>query len=175
MTVKRNLFTDCCVYIGSNDCFGRANSVSAPVIKNSKIELKDLGSIGAIKLSNGKIDAIESTINLNCFYEDVFKKIANPFSAVDIKVYGNFMEYENDSAVDNISSKLFMRGTSQEFGLLGDMKEHDNMEYEMKFDLTMARLVYKGKELYYIDIPNNIWIVNGVDVRRNILKNLGLV
>lgn len=174
MSVNRNIFTDSCVYIGNNDCFGRANSVTPPTIKHSKIELKDLGTIGAIKLANGKIEAIETTINLNCFYPDVFKKVANPFSSVDLKVYSSFMEYENDSAVDNIGSKLFMRGTSQEFGLLGEMKEQDNMSYEMKFDLTMARLVHNGKELYYIDIPNNIWLVNGVDVRKDILKNLGL-
>lgn len=170
----RNLFTDACVYIGGNECFGRANSVTPPTIKHTKIELKDLGTVGAIKLANGKIEAIETTVNLNCFYADIFSKIADPFSAVDIKLYSNFMEYENDTAKDNVCSKLFMRGTSQEFGLLGEMKEHDNMNYEMKFDLTMARLVYKGKELYYIDIPNNIWIVNGKDIREKILKNLGL-
>lgn len=174
MGVNRNVFTDSCIYINSNDCFGRANSVTPPVIKNTKIELKDLGTVGAIKLSNGKVEALEATINLNCFYSDIFKEIANPFDAVSIKVYSNFVEYVNDAADSNVGSKLFMRGTSQEFGLLGEAKEHDNMTYEMKFDLTMARLVHNGSELYYIDIPNNIWVVNGVDIRSDILENLGL-
>lgn len=175
MSVTRNVFTDACVYIGTNDCLGRANSVTPPTITHSTVELKDLGTVGAIKLSNGKIEALEATINLNSFYSDIFKKIANPFDAVDIKVYSNYVQYENDTAAENIGSKLFLRGTSQEFGLLGEQKEHDNMEYEMKFDVTMARLVYNGSELYYVDIPNNIWIVNGVDIRSSVLTNLGLV
>ena len=171
---NRNIFTDANLYVGDLGCFGRANSITPPPIKNKKNELNDLGSIGAIKLSNGKIEALEATIKLNCFYPDIFRKIANPFAAVDLKAYANFMEYENDSAKDNIGAKLFMRGTSSEFALLGEMKEHDNMDYEMKFDLTMARLVYNGVEEYYIDIPNNIYIIGGIDVRADIMKNLGL-
>lgn len=175
MSKNKRVFTDSCLYIGTNnDLFGRATSITPPSIKNKKVELSDLGSIGEIKLSNGKIEAIETTITLNSFYPDVFAKIANPFRAVELKAYENFVEYENEDAVENIGSKLFMRGTSQEFGLLGEMSEHDNMSYEMKFDLTMARLIDNGKELYYIDIPNNVFIVNGVDVREDILKNLGL-
>lgn len=174
MGINRNVFTDCCLYIGSNELFGKAKSIEPPTIQNKKVELSDLGSLGTIKLFNGKIEAMETTITLNSFYREVFEKIANPYKAVDIKAYGNFTEYENDTATENFGTKLFLRGTSQEFPLLGTMSEHDNMEYEMKFDLTMARLVQDNKELYYIDIPNNIYIVGGVDIRSDILRNLGL-
>ena len=175
-TTNRNVFTDACIYIGGNDCFGKASKVTPPSIKYGKHEIKDLGTIGAMNLPNGKInDALECTITLNSFYPDIFKKIANPFKAVDLKVYSNFTEFENDDATGNVGTKLFLRGSSQEFGLLGEQNQHDNMDYEMKFDLTMARLVVDNKELYYIDIPNNVFIIDGVDVRKDIVKNLGLV
>lgn len=174
--VKRNVITDACLYIGvNNDCFGRASKVTPPTIKHGKVTLKDLATMGELSLSNGKIEGtLETKVTLNSFYEDVFNKISNPFKAVDLKICSNVMEFENDDVTSNTGMTLFMRGRSDEFGLLGELNEHDNMNHEITFHCSMVRLVKNGKELYYIDIANNIWIVNGIDIRKDIIKNLGL-
>lgn len=174
--VQRNVISDACIYIGANnDCFGRATKITPPTIKHGEVELNDLGSMGTLKLANGKIDgALETKITLNSFYKDIFQKISNPFGSVDLKLCSNVMQFENDEVTANTGLTLYMRGKSSEFPLLGEMNEHDNMNYEMTFNCSMVRLVDNGKELYYIDILNNIWIVNGVDIRKDIIKNLGL-
>lgn len=174
--VQRNVITDACVYIGANnDFFGRASKAVPPVIKHGEVELNDLGSMGTLTLSNGKIDgALETKITLNSYYKDAFQRIANPFAAVDLKICSNIMQYENGEVADNTGLTLFMRGKSSEFPILGEMNEHDSMSYEMTFKCPMVRLVDNGKELYYIDIENNIWFVDGVDIRKEIMKNLGL-
>lgn len=173
---KRNVITDACVYIGANnDYFGRAKKVVPPRIKHGEIEDKSIGLLASLFLANGKIDgALETKITLNSFYQDAFLSVANPFSSVSLKICSNLMRFENDEVIDNTGLTLFMRGKSDEFGLLGEFNEHDNMDYELTFKCSMARLIDNGKELYYIDIPNNIWKVNGVDIRKDIIKNLGL-
>lgn len=174
--VKRNVITDACVYIGvNNDLFGRATKAVPPDIKHGEVTLKDLGGIGELSLSNGKLDgALETEIVLNSYYKDVFEQIANPFGAINMKICSNVMQFESDEVSDNTGLTLFMRGRSSEFKTLGELNEHDNMNYPMKFKCSMVRLVDNGKELYYIDIPNNIWKINGVDIRKDIIKNLGL-
>lgn len=174
--VKRNVITDACVYIGvNNDLFGRATKAVPPTIKFGEVNLKDLASMGELSLSNGKIDgALETEIVLNSYYKDVFEQISNPFEAVNMKICSNVMQFENDAVSDNTGLTLFMRGKSSEFPVLGELNEHDNMNYSMKFKCSMVRLIDNGKELYYIDIPNNIWKIKGIDIRKDIIKNLGL-
>ncbi|MDD3236808.1 MAG: phage major tail tube protein [Candidatus Gastranaerophilales bacterium] len=175
MTTKRNMLVDACIYVGANNCLGIASSVTSPVIKHKTIDVNDLGSCGSYKLNTGKVEAMTTKITLNSFYEEIFAQIANPCEAVEIAIYGDLMEYTGDKVTSHKGVKLFIRGTSEEFGLLGELKDHENMNYDMNFNLTMARLVVGGKERYHIDIPNNIHKVNGIDVRAEINKNLGIL
>lgn len=168
------VITDSLLYIGGGDCFGRAKKVTPPKITYGSVEIKDIASMGTLILNNGKVDPLTCDITLNSFYPEVFAKIANPFQAVDLKIYNNSFEYQNDTKTGSQSIKLFMRGSSKEFGLLGEINEHDNMEYDMSFNVSMAQLIVGGRELYHIDFTNQIFIVDGVDVRSEILGNLGL-
>lgn len=174
MATKRNIMIDANAYLGDNSLFGKFTTFETPKIKNTTIDVKDLGSIGTYKLPTGKIEALESKAILNSFYPDIFAEIANPYKAIDITLYSNIQNYTNDTVTSNQGTKLFIRGTSAEFPLLGDFKEHENLNTELKFNISAARLVVDGKELYNIDIPNNIFIVNGVDIREQINANLGL-
>lgn len=174
MSMKRNVIIDANAYIGDNLLFGKFSAFEMPVIKNTTIDCKDLGSSGTYKLPTGKIEALEAKATLNSFYSDVFATIANPYTAVDMTIYSNVQNYTNDTVTSNQSVKLFLRGTSAQFPLLGNFKEHENINTELTFNLSAARLVVDGVELYNIDIPNNIFVVNGVDIRAQVNANLGL-
>ena len=154
MTIKA--ITDSLIYVEGGDCFGKAKKVTPPKITCGGVEIKDPASLGTLILNNGKIDPLTCDITLNSFYPEIFAKIANPFQAVNLKIYNNIAEYQNDTKIGNQSIKLFMRGTSKEFGLLGEINEHDNMEHEMSFNVSMAQLIVGGRELFHVDITNNI-------------------
>lgn len=178
MATQRNILIDSNVYIGNDgktyNLFGKVKSVTPPVIKNVNIEAKDLGSLGVYKINTGKIEAMETKVVLNSFYPDVFKSISNPFDSVYLKIYSNLMSYTNDKKDSDKLVKMFLRGTSAEFPLLGELKAHENIEYEMNFSISAARLVCGGEELYDVDIPNNIFKYSGNDLYDSIKQLLGI-
>lgn len=171
----RNIIVDAGLYIGSADCIGRVTKIGAPTLKYKGIEINDLGSVGTYELNTGKLEKVDMKITLNCFYEDVFKEVANPFNPLDIVLRGNVMEYAGDELQRHKPLKLFARGTSKELPLLGEFSEHDNMSHEITLNLSAAREVVDNNELYHFDIPNDILIINGVDMRAQINANLGIV
>jgi P2 family phage contractile tail tube protein len=172
MTTK--VITDSLLYVEGGDCFGKAKKITPPKITYGGVEIKDISSIGTLTLNNGKIEPLTCEITLNSFYPEIFAKTANPYKAVNLKIYSNSFEYQNDTKTGSESIKLFMRCSPKEFGLLGEINEQDNMEYDMSFNVSMAQLIVGGRELYHIDFTNQIFVVDGVDIRGEILANLGL-
>lgn len=173
-TLKQRILTDAIIYIGQNSTLGTAKEVTVPQVKPVFVERKNLGGVGTQYLPNGKVDIDDVKVVLNSFYSDIFETIANPFGAVSLKITANSMKFANGEVDTHESVELYIRGRSNEFGLLADMKEHDDSDYPMNFHLSKVRLVVGGKEKYHVDFDNNVYIVNGVDVRAEINKNLGL-
>lgn len=173
-TQKQRVMTDAVIYVGQNSTFGIAKEVTVPQVKPVFLERKPVGGVGTQYLPNGKLDIDDLKVVLNSFYPDVFKEISNPFDAVSLKITANSMKFANGTVASHEPVELYIRGFSNEFGLLADMKEHDDSDYPMTFHLAKVRLIVGNKELYHVDFDNDVYIVNGVDVRADINKNLGL-
>lgn len=169
------VLTDATAFIDTIGTFGRATEVVVPTIKPIKEERKSIDGVGTQKLPTGKVEIDAAKVTLNCFYPELFSKFTNPYESVTVKFYGNLMKFENGSKVCNDKASLFMTCSASEFKALCDKKEHDSTSYELNLDPSSVRLVYKNQELLNIDIDNNIYEVNGVDIRRDILKNLGIL
>lgn len=168
------VLTDATFFLDGVGTFGKATEVSVPTIKPQKVERKSIDGVGTLKLPTGKVELDTFKANLNCFYPEIFKKIANPFKSVSVIVYGNLMGFSNGSQNSNNKASLFMTCSAAEYKALCDKKEHDDTTYELNFDPSSSRLVYNNEELQNIDLDNNIYKVNGEDIRKDILKNLGI-
>lgn len=174
MKIKKEIMVDCNFYVGDKNCFASASEVSVPSIKYKKVEFSSIASIGTQKLPTGKIEALESKVKLTGFSSDVFSEVADPFGSVDVTVYGDLVSFDGDEVTGHKPAVLSMSVSTAEFKALGDKKEHDNIEQEITFDVSAFTLEVNGKELYKVDIANNILKVNGKDLRKDINANLGL-
>lgn len=172
---KQFVLTDVSLFLDGVGTFGQTSEVSVPTIKIVKVERKSIDGVGTLKLPTGKVELDSFKAVLNSFYPEIFKKIANPFKSVGITVYGNLMGFSNGSQDSNNKAALFMTCSAAEYKALCDKKEHDDSNYELSFDPSSSRLVYNNEELQNIDLDNNIYKVNGEDIRKDILKNLGIV
>ena len=65
-----------------------------------------------------------------------------------------------------------MIGTFKEFPL-GNIKPHENAEYETTMSVTYAKLVVDGVEIFEIDVLENIYKVGGVNMLSKFKKNTG--
>lgn len=174
MKIKKTMMVDCNFYIGDKNCFASATEVTVPSIKYKKVEFSSIASIGTQKLPTGKIEAMESKVKLSGFSSEVYEEIADPYSSVDVTVYGDLAVFEGDELTSHKPAVLYLTCSTSEFKALGDKKEHDNIEQEITLDVSAFELQVDGKTLHKIDISNNILIVNGKDLRSAVNSNLGL-
>lgn len=172
--LKTRIMSDCIVYIGDNNTLGTASEVTPPIVKPVYVDRQKLYGVGTESLPNGKVEVDDAKISMFSFYEQVLRNIANPFKAVNLKVTGNLMEFENGEVVSNKAADLYIRGRSTEFGLLCEAKGHDDSTSTLNFKVSKARLVVDNEEIIHVDIENDVYIVDGIDIRAEIKKNLGL-
>mgnify|MGYP000008138440 CR=1 FL=1 len=174
MKIKQTVMVDCNFYIGDKNCFASATEVTVPPVKYKKTETSSISSIGTLKLSTGKIEALESKVKLSGFSSEVYEEIADPYSSVDVTVYGDLAVFEGNELTSHKPAVLYLTCSTSEFKPLGDKKEHDNIEQEITLDVSAFEFQVDGKTLHKVDVPNNILIVNGKDLRSAINANLGL-
>ncbi len=158
------------IYLGGS-LFGKASSVTCPEIDMDTAEIKY--GYGNYNLPVG-IKAMKCSIVLTGFYKDVFLKVANPFSEINMTIYGSLDTYTNETLSKSEQAKLVIRGSSQKFGLLGDLKQQDNIEQKIDFNVSAAKLTIDGSEKFHVDSANLIFKVGGTDILTTIKKNLAL-
>ena len=171
---KQYILTDATLFIDSVGTFGKATSVEVPTVKPKKTDHNPIDGVGTQKLPTGKFEIDTFKTTLNCFYPDVFSAVANPFNSVLIQVYGNLMGFSNGSQDGNEQALLTMKCSAAEYKALCDKKEQDAPNWDLTFDPSSINLVFNRKELINIDLDNNDVSIGGVDLRADILKNLGL-
>lgn len=165
------ILTKSTIYLGEN-LFGKASKITAPDIDHETLEIKN--ALGTYNV-NTAIKAMTTSVTLNGFYKSVFDKIANPLSEINMTIYGSLDTFNNETLTKSEQAKLIIRGSSQKFSLLGELEQQNNIDYSIDFNCSSARLFVGNIEKYYIDIPNMIWKIGGVDILAKIKKNLALL
>lgn len=165
-----DIITNSTIYLAKN-LFGTAKTITCPDVEMATEEFKY--GYGSYELPVG-INAMKSTIVLTGFDRDVFDKISNPFAELNMTVYGLIDTYNNETLSNSTQAKLILRGASKKFPLLGELKQQENIEQELEFNISAAKLHINNVEKYAIDIPNLIWRKNDVDLLAHLRKNLAI-
>lgn len=169
--IQVNRLTNANVYLDGKSLLGRAEEVSAPVVKTKMSEHKALGMVGSMEFFAG-IEKMESKIKWNSFYADVMKKMGDPTTARQLQIRSSLEVYGAQGRVEQQPVVLFMTVMSKDFPL-GNFKQHDNVELETSLNVTYAKLEINGEAIYEVDILANIYRVDGVDILATYRNNIG--
>lgn len=169
--IKINRLTNANVYMDGNNLLGRAEEIQLPQIKHKMADHKALGMVGSAEFFAG-IDKLECKIKWNALYPEVLKKAANPFLAVQIQARASLETYNNMGRLAEVPAVAYVSGTFKEFPL-GNLKPQENAEYETTMSVNYAKLVVDGDEIFEIDVLENIYKVDGVDVLSTYRINIG--
>ena len=169
--IKINKLTNANVYLNGVNLLGRAEEVQLPQIKHKTAEHKALGMVGSAEFFSG-IDKLECKIKWNALYPEVLLASATPFSSAMIQVRASLETYNGSGKIEEVPAIAFIIGTFKEFPL-GTVKPQENAEYETTLSVTYSKLVVNGTELFEIDVLENIYKVNGVDILKQFKKNIG--
>jgi len=172
MAISVNRVTQANIYLtGTGSLLGRAEEVSLPDVKAKMSEHKAIGMVGSLELPSG-IDKMEMKIKWNAIYPDTMKKFNDIFTARKLQIRGSVESYTAEGRTAQVPAKCFVTVLPKNIPL-GSFKQHDNVELEQMFTVTYFKLEVGGDPITEVDVLNNIYRVDGVDLLATFRANLG--
>lgn len=169
--ITLNTLNNANLYIDGNSLLGQAEEFKLPVVKFKMAEHKAVGMIGTIKLPSG-FDALEGEVKWNSFYKDVWGKLLDPYTAIQLQARGSLETYNSQGRQAQVPYVVFLTGSFYEVPP-GDFKQNDKAEFQSKFFATYMKQTVDGNDVLEVDVMANIYKVNGTDKLDLYRTNIG--
>ena len=163
--------TNANVYIDGANLLGAAMEVSLPEVTAVMAEFKALGMQGTLEAFSG-FEKMEATVKWTSFYADVLKKVANFTQSVQLQLRGNLQEYGAGGVTNEVPYVALLTATAKKFPS-GTFKASAMSEQETSFSVSYLKVTINREEIMEVDVINNIYKVNGVDVLATYRTNIG--
>ncbi len=161
MPIEISKVTNARVYINGTDFIAKAEEVDLPKIKFKTTETKGLALIGETELPT-ILEKMEARFKFNSIYPEFIKIASNPFETASVIIKAPSAIY-TQLGVQFKPFRAELRGTFKEFDT-GKIKKGENAEAEATMSVYYYKLEYDGKEVYEVDILNNILKIDGKDM-----------
>ena len=161
------------VYLNGNSLLGQAEEVKLPDMASKMSEHKALGMVAGMELFAG-IEKMVAEFKWSSYFADTMVATANPFNAVDMQVRSSLRTFGGSGEVTSETPVVvYLKGTFTQSGT-GTFKQHDPTDIPSKMSVKYMRQVVNGREILEIDVMNNIFKVDGVDLLETYRTNLGI-
>lgn len=169
--IQLNRVTNANIYVDGNCLLGKAEEIKLPDITAMMSEHKALGMVGKIELPSG-FEKLEGEIKWNSFYRDVWLKMNNAYSMVQLQVRSNVETY---GAMGRMQQQPLVTFLSVMFkkNPMGTFKQNDNAEFSSSFACYYIKQQLAGEDLLELDVLANIYKVGGVDQLDIYRNNIG--
>lgn len=162
------------IYIDGGSWFGTFKEVTLPDIMHIYEEHEALGQNAKLELVTG-MDLLKSTMKLNAPYAALERMFADAYAVHQLQLRGNLETYTGNARTGQNAYVCHFHGTfKKKTG--GNIKSKAGTEIETEVNVTYLKLTIAGEPnpIYEIDVMNNIYNVNGVDVLAQFRANLGI-
>jgi phage contractile tail tube protein, P2 family len=167
-----NKITNANVYLdGTASLIGRAGELTLPELSVATTEHKALGMFGTLELPAG-LEAMTCEVKWTGFYADHLRAAANPFASHKLQVRGSLETWTAEGRTREVPVVWLMTATWK-VAKLGVLKPQENGEFDDELSVSQVKVTHDGAPVCEIDVFNNIWIVNGVDVLARWRLNIG--
>jgi uncharacterized protein len=164
--------TNAAVYLDGASFFGKCSEIDLGSVKAVMSDFQGLGMVGLIELPDG-LDKLEGKIVWNSKYAEAARKLATPFSSVQLQCRSSIEVHTSQGRVDELPLVTLMTIQFKEYQL-GSFKPRENASFESPFSATYVKQVINGEEMLLLDYLANIYRVGGVDQLAKYRANLGL-
>ena len=167
------ILTNAHLYMGTSQ-FGKVNEFKFPDISTVTVESKPIDFIGKVKLPIG-IELDDSAIKLNGFDAQVFTQLSDINKEHIITIRGNMKKFNGNVLAEEIPVKGVIKAITKKITPLGTIRQQENSQFVVELIPHAVKIEHKGNILLEVDIPNNIYVIEGVDQLAKMKLNLGLV
>jgi uncharacterized protein len=151
------------IYIdGKTECIGRAKEVKLPEVAAKMVEHSGLGMAGVIELPAG-LEKMSMSIKWLGIYGDLIALGCNPFTSHALQIRANHETFTSAGRSAEVPLVILATASWKKCSL-GTLKGQDGAETDDELAVTYLKLSIDGKEIFEIDVLNNIWKVDGVDI-----------
>ena len=169
--IQLNRVTNANIYVDGNCLLGKAEEIKLPDITAMMSEHKALGMVGKIELPSG-FEKMEGEIKWNSFYRDVWLKMNNPYSMVQLQVRSGVETYGATGRMQQQPLVTFLSVMFKK-NPMGTFKQNDNAEFSSSFACYYIKQQLAGEDMLELDVLANIYKVGGVDQLDIYRNNIG--
>jgi uncharacterized protein len=159
------------VYVDGANFLARASEITLPNIKDVMADHKGLGMFGKAQVPSG-IDMMEMTIKWVAPNRDVMVAFSDPRQAPILQCRGSLETHNSAGLLSEVPVVAEFVGRRMEHNL-GSAKKNEPVEPETKLAVTYYKLTIDGEEIMEIDVLENIYKVDGVDILATYRRNVG--
>lgn len=139
---------------------GQVRSVTLPKLARKMEDYRAGGMDGTLKLDTGA-DAMEMSFSAGGYLREALRKFgATSVGAVMLRWAG---AYQAEDTGNYDAVEIVARGRYSEIDR-GDAKPGDTTEHKFTMQVSYYKETVNGVPLVEIDVPNNVFIVDGVDI-----------
>lgn len=156
------------VYKNGRRLIGIAGELTLPEVTNLTDSMEGAGTGGNMDIPViGLIDELESEISFLSLCDDIFS-IMDPTEPADITINGAIQGTDSGTgAVKYLPISITERGVVKKF-TPGTMKAGGKMGSSVTLGLSYYKIVLDGKTVLEIDRFNGVYLINGVDVLKEV-------
>ncbi|MEG0518318.1 MAG: phage major tail tube protein [Bacteroidales bacterium] len=163
-----NSITNANVYINGTTLAGKLNEVELPSVKIKTQEVTALGIYGTTEIPAG-LEKMEAKLKFNAIYPEAWKH-ENPHKSCAIIVKSNMAVNTAAGVTLNTPVVANISGLFKEMPV-GSIKSGERTEAEHLLTVTYYKLQVGAEVIWEIDIYNNIYKHNGVDILQSFNAN----
>lgn len=163
---------DANVFVNNRSTHGLASEVTCPNIAAIMTDYKALGMAGSMELFNG-FDKMEATVKWTYADNDTQKACANFLKPVNLMVRSSKAEYDNSGITNEAPIVIYLKGYPKQHPG-GTFKPKEDTETESTFSILYFKQEVDGEVIVELDVENNIYKVDGVDLLAERRQNLGI-
>lgn len=172
MAIQVNKISHANFYVDGVGHLGKASEVQLPKIASEDSEHKGLGMFGSLELPSG-LKVLTMSVKWNGFYLEAAQKAHNMFKAWPLQVRASLETYDQSGRTAEVPVVVEAKGRWKEYsgGTLKPVAAADG--YDDVLTLSAYKLKVNNVEVCDIDVLNNVYKVDGVDLLAAMRANIG--
>lgn len=171
-TTRSNSVSNATIVIDGETFVGVVKEFSAPEIKMATQEVGGMGMFGKTTVITGLEQLEGGSITWNSFHPEIISKFGLINQSVDVQIRANSVEKDGATTTEK---PLVIHLRVSSMGIPGgNYKQSESAEFQSSFSTDYIRTNYDGVDHLEVDVPGNVYIIDGVDQLAQFKANLGI-
>ncbi len=168
--MAKEILKDFSLFVDGHGYAGAVDEVSPPKLVQQVMEINNGGMSAPIEEPTGRVEKMELGFSLTSYDPTLIRQFGlAPGNATQITLRGVTEDEYGEKKPVKINGRGFLRELDR-----GTWKPAQVAALKGVFSLRYYREEVDGIVVHEIDPPNGVFIVNGVDIRADYRKHLGI-